>query len=192
MPNRDKDKLLQKIKEVSNPQNINQRITHLLKTVRVRLYTVYVRHQTRLSDDVRTCSAHGGCSSSSSSNTARLGRWMWSRQCLPSTKRLPSGSGCHWRRGDRGCEAGGTHQRGVHQRFTTPLPDEQVCELYIKVKTTLYTVIIVQELCESRGGRPGLSVLTSLLVSVDVKNYWTMLRHWSQLVPNMSTDIWGR
>ena len=42
-----------------------------------------------------------------------------------------------------------------------------------------------------RGGRPGLSVLTSLLVSVDVKLYWTMLRHWSQLVPNMSTDIWG-
>ena len=40
-------------------------------------------------------------------------------------------------------------------------------------------------------GRPGLSVLTSLLVSVDVKNYWTVLRHWSQLVPNMSTDIWG-
>ena len=31
------------------------------------------------------------------------------------------------------------------------------------------TVYIVQELCESRGGRPGLSVLTSLLVSVDVK-----------------------
>ena len=27
----------------------------------------------------------------------------------------------------------------------------------------------VQELCESRGGRPELSVLTSLLVSVDVK-----------------------
>ena len=31
--------------------------------------------------------------------------------------------------------------------------------------------VIVQELCESRGGRPGLSVLMSLLVSVDVKNY---------------------
>ena len=30
--------------------------------------------------------------------------------------------------------------------------------------------VIVQELCESRGGRPGLSVLTSLLVS-DVKIY---------------------
>ena len=29
----------------------------------------------------------------------------------------------------------------------------------------------VQELCGSRGGRPGLSVLTSLLVSVDVKIY---------------------
>ena len=47
----------------------------------------------------------------------------------------------------------------------------------------------VQELCESRGGRPGLSVLMNLTVSVDVKQYWTMLRHWSQLVPNMSTDI---
>ena len=33
------------------------------------------------------------------------------------------------------------------------------------------THVIVQELCESRGGCPGLSVLTSLLVSLDVKNY---------------------
>ena len=52
-----------------------------------------------------------------------------------------------------------------------------------------YILNIVQELCESRGGRPGLSVLTSLLVSVDVKIYCTVLRHWSQLVPNMSHDI---
>ena len=51
------------------------------------------------------------------------------------------------------------------------------------------TNTIVQELCESRGGCPGLSVLTSLLVSVDVKIYSTVLWHWSQLVPNMSTDI---
>ena len=29
----------------------------------------------------------------------------------------------------------------------------------------------VQELCESRGGRPGLPVLTSLVVSVDVKQH---------------------
>ena len=29
---------------------------------------------------------------------------------------------------------------------------------------------IVQKLCESQDGRPGLSVLTSLLVSVDVKH----------------------
>ena len=50
-------------------------------------------------------------------------------------------------------------------------------------------IVIVQELCESRGGRPGLSVLTSHLVSVDVKIYCTVLRHWSQLVPNMSHDI---
>ena len=53
----------------------------------------------------------------------------------------------------------------------------------------VYDQRIVQELCESRGGRPVLSVLTSLLVSVDVKIYCTMLRHWSQLVPNMSHDI---
>ena len=49
----------------------------------------------------------------------------------------------------------------------------------------------VQELCENRGGRPGLSVLMSLTVSVDVKQHCTMLRHWSQFVPNMSTDIRG-
>ena len=61
----------------------------------------------------------------------------------------------------------------------------------IKASYPVSTLFIVQELCESRGGRPGLSVLTSLLVSVDVKNYWTMLRHWSHLVLNMSTDIWG-
>ena len=32
-----------------------------------------------------------------------------------------------------------------------------------------------QELCESRGGRPGLSVLTSHVVSVDVKQYGTAM-----------------
>ena len=30
---------------------------------------------------------------------------------------------------------------------------------------------IVQELCENRGGCPGLSILTSLLASMDVKIY---------------------
>ena len=29
----------------------------------------------------------------------------------------------------------------------------------------------VQQLCENRGGRPGLSVLTSIMVSVDVKQH---------------------
>ena len=31
----------------------------------------------------------------------------------------------------------------------------------------------------------------SLMVSVDVKQHWTMLWHWSEFVPNMSTDIRG-
>ena len=53
----------------------------------------------------------------------------------------------------------------------------------------MLTEVRVQELCESRGGRPALSVLMSLTVSVDVKQHWTMLRHWSQFFPNMSTDI---
>ena len=39
--------------------------------------------------------------------------------------------------------------------------------IYAEICTFLEPM--VQELCESRGGRPGLSVLTSLLVSVDVK-----------------------
>ena len=60
---------------------------------------------------------------------------------------------------------------------------------YLMFLPACHTGDIVQEVCESRGGRPGLSVLTSLLVSVDVKIYCTVLRHWSQLVPNMSTDI---
>ena len=41
----------------------------------------------------------------------------------------------------------------------------------VKKRAAMPAPVIVQELCESRGGRPGLSVLTSLLVSVDVKNY---------------------
>ena len=40
------------------------------------------------------------------------------------------------------------------------------------IKTKEYSLlIIVQEMCESRGVRPGVSVLTSLLVSVDIKLY---------------------
>ena len=46
-------------------------------------------------------------------------------------------------------------------------------------------------MCGSRGGRPGLSVLMSPTVSVDVKEHCTMLRHWSQFVLSMSTDIRG-
>ena len=37
----------------------------------------------------------------------------------------------------------------------------------VKQHFNQHTQFIVQELCESRGGRPGLSVLTSLIVSVD-------------------------
>ena len=44
--------------------------------------------------------------------------------------------------------------------------------LWVSERYRKGSLTIVQELCESRGGRPGLeSVLTSLLVSVDVKIY---------------------
>ena len=46
-----------------------------------------------------------------------------------------------------------------------------ICYASPKDYSMLVFLFIVQELCESRGGRPGLSVLTSLLVSVDVKQY---------------------
>ena len=46
-----------------------------------------------------------------------------------------------------------------------------VTQRVYKRATACHCYCIVQELCESRGGRLELSVLTSLLVSVDVKNY---------------------
>ena len=48
---------------------------------------------------------------------------------------------------------------------------EAGCSASFKGFSERVNAFIVQELCESRGGRPGLSVLTSLLVSVDVKIY---------------------
>ena len=48
------------------------------------------------------------------------------------------------------------------------------CFLFVAVVVDVvgvFLLFLLLELCESRGGRPGLSVLTSLLVSVDVKNY---------------------
>ena len=47
----------------------------------------------------------------------------------------------------------------------------EMTHLSIKETEEEDSLLIVQELCESRGGRSGLSVLASLLVSVDVKLY---------------------
>ena len=65
-------------------------------------------------------------------------------------------SGC-WKTKRLSTEAEATWRRKAHVYIGRVREEEQE--------------IIVQELCESRGGRPGLSVLTSLLVSVDVKQY---------------------
>ena len=45
------------------------------------------------------------------------------------------------------------------------------CAVDGNLKSEIQLAVRVQELFESRGGRPGLSVLTSLMVSVDVKQY---------------------
>ena len=52
----------------------------------------------------------------------------------------------------------------------------------------MFTLVMirVQELCESRDGRPGLSVLMSLMVSVDVKQ---TLNHPNNYVNSISEDI---
>ena len=84
-----------------------------------------------------------------------------------------------------------THTHTMHTHTHTMHTHTPVEQTHAHMHKDMHACTIVQKLCESRGGRPGLSVLMSLLVSVDVKIYWTVLRHWSQLVRNMSTDIWG-
>ena len=63
----------------------------------------------------------------------------------------------------------------LNRAWTTPpallTGQSQVSEHFKTPVTRLQFGFIVQELCESRGGRPELSVLTSLLASVDVKIY---------------------
>ena len=55
--------------------------------------------------------------------------------------------------------------------YPPPPPTHTYIILEMSDDQTVDHSVIVQELCESRGGRPGLSVLTSLLISVDVKIY---------------------
>ena len=43
--------------------------------------------------------------------------------------------------------------------------------VYRSMVVAVHWHLLVQELCESRGGHPGLSILTSLLVSMDLKLY---------------------
>ena len=56
----------------------------------------------------------------------------------------------------------------ISQRLPLSTTGQKVA---INIAASRLPQVVVQELCESRGGRPGLSVLTSLLVSVDVKIY---------------------
>ena len=95
-----------------------------------------------------------------------------------------------WQCSDRYITSLSTHLHTPFILFSLSLTSLML-SMDVKQHAYFYAHSTVQELCESRGGRPVLSVLKSLLVSVDVKQYWTLLIHWSQLVPNISTDICG-
>ena len=63
---------------------------------------------------------------------------------------------------------------GIYSPYPFPTFSPSLISLMVSVdvKHHVYNVSIrVQEMCESRGGRPGLSVLTSLMVFVDIKQY---------------------
>ena len=66
------------------------------------------------------------------------------------------------------------HRRRVAAHVCNHLADQpaQVAGRQVRGSTEQRKCeVIVQELCERRGGRHGLSVLTSLMVSVDMKQY---------------------
>ena len=61
-------------------------------------------------------------------------------------------------------------------RLPNPGPQSLISLWFLRTLSTMFTYFHpgpfrVEELCESRGGRPGLSVLMSLTVSVDVKQH---------------------
>ena len=65
------------------------------------------------------------------------------------------------------------HTKPGHMDRWTPIPGYHPCYRGINKIFIFHTDRFrVWELCESRGGRPGLSVLMSLMVSVDVKQHW--------------------
>ena len=61
--------------------------------------------------------------------------------------------------------------RTIRDREPLPVPNKPTVSVDVKQHSIKGAQSIVQELCESRGGRPELPVLTSLLVFVDVKLY---------------------
>ena len=64
-----------------------------------------------------------------------------------------------------------------HLHTPSPLLLSSLISLMVSVDVKHHVYLLtaaldrVQELCESRGGRPGLAVLMSLIVSVDVKQH---------------------
>ena len=58
--------------------------------------------------------------------------------------------------------------KSKHAPAVTVLADQSKA---VSLMNPVYCRTQIKELCESRGGRPGLSVITSLVVSVDAKQY---------------------
>ena len=73
--------------------------------------------------------------------------------------------------GGGGAVCTATMQRERERDWPSEVERERDGSAWTCVSDMYQPQVLVQELCESRGGRPVLSVLTSLLVSVDVKLY---------------------
>ena len=68
-------------------------------------------------------------------------------------------------------ETAASHSCRITHGLSESAPKKRIALLAIQKRSTTTTRAQSQELRESRGGRPGLSVLMSLTVSVDVTQH---------------------
>ena len=78
---------------------------------------------------------------------------------------------------------------GVGITLSSRLQVECFAGFFCLVQCWTLLPVKAQELCKSRGGRPGLPVLMNIMVSVDVKQQRTKNTRWSQFVHNIIMSV---